>query len=270
LASLISVVVPTFNRKVLTDRAVESVTPSDPDKFEILVVDDQGDPPYGFSGDRNSSGVEVRVLRTRSNGGPGLARKLGVQEASSDVIAFLDSDDVFDSNWPDSLLAEVVRSSAAEREQLFIVGDAVNGSRINRKFAQLLPLLPHGLQMTGARLSAILCNPFYAQATAVSKRLCVFADDLRYCEDYLTNVMALFSAGKFVALRQTACIMNRSPGTSGGLSARQREMLAGEFRVRIMTLRSGSIPVFYRMLVPLGMLYQGIRAMLKNVVGLGR
>lgn len=106
---IVSVVIPTFDRQLLTDRAVESVTPSRSELFEIVVVDDCGTIPYAYGRASNSHGVEVLTFRLATNGGPGIARKLGVDKARGSVICFLDSDDVFEPGWPDMILSEVLR-----------------------------------------------------------------------------------------------------------------------------------------------------------------
>src|ERR1700739_2517083 len=126
---LISVVIPTFDRKALTDRAVESVAPSRPELFEIIVVDDCSTVPYAYDRTVNPSGVPVWTFRTAANAGPGLARKLGVERSNGSVIAFLDSDDVFEAGWPDAVLAEVVKQGNSLGEGLYIAGNVAGGGR---------------------------------------------------------------------------------------------------------------------------------------------
>ena len=87
---LISVVIPTFNRKALTDRAVESVTSSRPDLFEVIVVDDCSTISHAYDRTVNSCGVSAFTFRTATNAGPGIARKLGVEKSKGSIIAFLE------------------------------------------------------------------------------------------------------------------------------------------------------------------------------------
>lgn len=262
---LISVVVPTFDRKALTDRAIESVTPSHPELFEIVVVDDCGSVPYKYERNKTPSGVLVRTFRMSVNQGPGSARKLGVEKCTGEVVAFLDSDDVFEPAWPDALQAEVLRRGSTLRGELFIAGKALGGSLVHKICSMLLAHSPQWMASLFTRLLVIAFNPFYTPATAISKELCSFWTAGRYCEDYFTNAMAILKAKKVCILQTSACTISRSPGSLGGLSESQRKMWRGEFQVRKSLLRNSTIPLPYRLLVPLGMAYSLARNVLKIV-----
>jgi len=88
----IAVVIPTWNRGALVERAVASVRAQTVAAHEILVVDD------GSTDDTESRmrrhGDSVRYLR-QQNAGAGAARNNGMRAAASEWVAFLDSDDVF-------------------------------------------------------------------------------------------------------------------------------------------------------------------------------
>ena len=267
---IISVVIPTFNRKALTDRAVESVAPSRPDLFEIIVVDDCGTTAYVHDQRVNSHGVPVLTIRTANNGGPGLARKFGVEKSAGSVISFLDSDDIFEPGWPDAVLCEVLGQEGSLRDGLFIAGNVSGGSRVQCGCLRLLASLPERWTTISVRLTTILFNPFYTQASAISKQLCCFSDSLRYCEDYFMNVMAVFSARRISVLPLTACTLSRLPGTPGGLTELRNDMWIGEFDVRKTMLFTRSIPLQYRALVPLGMAYALARNTVKSLAGLHR
>jgi glycosyltransferase involved in cell wall biosynthesis len=264
---LISVVIPTFDRKVLTDRAVESVTPSRPELFEIIVVDDCGTVPYAYDRIVNSGGVPVRTFRTVTNTGPGLARKLGVERSNGSVIAFLDSDDVFEKGWLDAVLAEVVKEGHSLGQGLYIAGNVAGGGRVQCGAIRFLTSVPQLWKVFVVRLAAIAFNPFFIQGVAISKELCSFSDSLRYSEDYFTNAMAIFRARKIFVLPVTACLLARSPGTPGGLTEFRRKMWRGEFQVRREILFNRSIPFGYRALVPLGVTYALARNAFKLIIG---
>jgi glycosyltransferase involved in cell wall biosynthesis len=88
----VSVVIPTFNSGPLVVEAVESVLAQTRAADEIIVVDD------GSADDTAERlarfAPRVRVIR-KENGGVATARNRGVAEASGDVVAFLDADDVW-------------------------------------------------------------------------------------------------------------------------------------------------------------------------------
>lgn len=88
----VSVVIPTYNSAPLVVEAVRSVLAQTRPAAEVLVVDDgstddTADRLAGF-------GPSVRVIR-KENGGVSSARNRGVSEATGDLIAFLDADDVW-------------------------------------------------------------------------------------------------------------------------------------------------------------------------------
>ncbi len=91
----VSIVVPAHNEEGTIKRCLESLRSQDyPDKIEIIVVDD---------GSRDQTVTiarqyRVKVLR-QAHSGPGAARNRGVEEASYEIIGFLDADDAADRQW---------------------------------------------------------------------------------------------------------------------------------------------------------------------------
>lgn len=93
--SLVSIIVPVYNRPVMIEEAVRSALAQTYRPIEILIVDDEsndGKTPAVLAA-LAAEHPEVRVLR-RPNGGPGLARETGRQAARGEYIQYLDSDDL--------------------------------------------------------------------------------------------------------------------------------------------------------------------------------
>jgi glycosyltransferase involved in cell wall biosynthesis len=93
----VSVVIPTYNSAALVVGAVESVLAQTLPAAEVIVVDDGStdDTPERLA----RFGPPVRAVR-KPNGGVSAARNRGLAEATGDLIAFLDADDVW---YPDKL-----------------------------------------------------------------------------------------------------------------------------------------------------------------------
>lgn len=89
---LVSVVIPTFNRAATVVRAIESVRQQTYRPLELIVVDD------------GSTDETAQVLRElgdaivyvhQANAGPAAARNRGIRQARGELVAFLDSDDLW-------------------------------------------------------------------------------------------------------------------------------------------------------------------------------
>lgn len=87
----ISVIIPTYNRRAMVVRAVESVLTQSIPPQEIIVIDDGS--TDGTSWEDFPNGVIYKTIP--HNGHPGYVRNIGVELATSDYIAFLDSDDIW-------------------------------------------------------------------------------------------------------------------------------------------------------------------------------
>jgi glycosyltransferase involved in cell wall biosynthesis len=93
----LSVVIPAYNRSGVIGAAIRSVLqqqlPAADWRCEIIVVDD------GSSDDLDQAlqpfGEHVRLLRHKQNAGAAAARNTGAQAAHGELIAFLDSDDIW-------------------------------------------------------------------------------------------------------------------------------------------------------------------------------
>jgi glycosyltransferase involved in cell wall biosynthesis len=262
----VSVVIPTYNRFELTNAAINSVRCVDSFAVEIIVVDDFGLIPYCYEFSHNSYGILVRVIRAEVNGGPGMARQIGVANAYGDLIAFLDSDDVFDINWLNTILAEYKKIRTDELN-VFFVGRAVGSSKIVRLIEWLLTLIPVPMHLNFLRFVFIISNCFHTPSIAISKASCYFGNNIRFCEDYYTNAIAIFQVDFFVRIENTACSLSRQQGSQGGESASKWRMFKGELRVRNMLFRSSLIPIQYRLLIPIGVLYQFVRVFSLTLLG---
>jgi len=96
----VSVIIPTYNRAQMVEKAIDSVLSQTYPNIELIVVDD------------GSTDATREVLETygnrivavyQTNGGAGKARNTGLGIASGEFIAFLDSDDYY---LPDKIRLE--------------------------------------------------------------------------------------------------------------------------------------------------------------------
>ena len=100
---ILSVVIPTWNRARLVCEAIQSALDQRPGPVEVIVVDDGStDDTTEVLARRFSS--SIRLNRRPERGGIGSARNLGASLARGELLAFLDSDDVW---LPGKLAAEL-------------------------------------------------------------------------------------------------------------------------------------------------------------------
>lgn len=269
MVRLISVVIPTFNRKELTDQAIESVVSTFPELLEIVVVDDCGSTPYFYNAAANASGVPVQVFRLTVNGGAGMARKAGVERTCGEFIAFLDSDDRYDAGWMDFVISEIQALEASNRRLL--ISGKVNGERpAGALVRKNLATMPTQLRLAMSRVVAMFFNPLYAPSIVAHRELCGFRDGLRYCEDYYSTIIALFRADALLLPDVTACHLGREPNSAGGLSGAGKKMFLGEMEVRRALLALPDVPLPFKLLVPFGLGYQIFRVAAKRLLSLVR
>jgi glycosyltransferase involved in cell wall biosynthesis len=100
-----SVIIPSFNRRAMVLEAVHSVLAQRGADFELIVVDDGSTDGTAEALDalRRKLAVPFAIERI-PNRGPAAARNRGVALARADLIAFLDSDDL----WIPGKLAEQI------------------------------------------------------------------------------------------------------------------------------------------------------------------
>ncbi|MFT5110766.1 MAG: glycosyltransferase involved in cell wall biosynthesis [Parasphingorhabdus sp.] len=175
LTNSISVVVPTFNRLKLLQRALTSIFSQTLLPSEVLVVDDGSDD--GTSDWINQSNYDVRLL-TQKNLGVSAARNLGIRNASSNWIALLDSDD----EWlPEKLTKQVAslseKSVLCHTDEIWVRNNVqVNAHNKHRKRGGFI--FQHCLPLCAISPSSSLIK------RSLFDEVGFFDESLPACEDY--------------------------------------------------------------------------------------
>ena len=175
--TMISVIIPTYNRAHLLPRALDSILSQSCLPNEIIVVDD------GSTDDTSVLMPSVYpeiVFIQQSNTGVSCTRNVGIKRASGDWIAFLDSDDEW---FPEKL--EVQMNALYKNPELKICHTNEiwirNGTRVNPKkkhekfggwiFQKCLPLCC-------ISPSSVIIHK------SIFNEVGLFDDSLLVCEDY--------------------------------------------------------------------------------------
>ncbi len=183
---LVSVVIPTFNRAGVVARAIDSVLGQTYCPVEVVVVDD------------GSTDDTAKVLRAygdaivpvvQDNAGPSAARNRGVRESRGELIAFLDSDDL----WLAAKLERQVELLAGAGPDVpcclcdSLIRMPSGEQRSSFEIAWLRPDEPEGLWLNPA---AVLATRFvlFSQAVLVRRRFLLdcggFDEQLWLMEDH--------------------------------------------------------------------------------------
>jgi len=90
------VIIPAFNIANELEDCLESLNRQSlpKDSYEVIIVDDCSlDNTFEIARQHSGGEMNVRCYRLGRNGGPGIARNKGIDEAKGDFIVFLDGDD---------------------------------------------------------------------------------------------------------------------------------------------------------------------------------
>lgn len=173
----VSVIIPTYNRAWCLQEAVDSVMAQTFRKFEVVIVDD------GSNDDTHrilaACGKNLR-FRRQTNQGVSAARNLGIRTAKGSLLAFLDSDDL----WQPGKLARQVKffdrhpnAMICQTEETWIR----RGVRVNPKHRHKKP----SGWIFEASLALCLVSP---SAVMMRRELFdtvgLFDEQLPACEDY--------------------------------------------------------------------------------------
>jgi glycosyltransferase involved in cell wall biosynthesis len=106
---IVSIVTPAYNSAAFIGETVESVLRQTWPAFELLIIDD-GSTDHTMDVARAAAGGDARVKSFSSpHAGPAVARNVGLQHASGEFFALLDSDDVWDPRYLSEQLALLQR-----------------------------------------------------------------------------------------------------------------------------------------------------------------
>lgn len=223
----VAVIIPTYNRADAVCRAIESVLVQTYPRVEIIVVDD------GSTDDTRSRlrqfGGKIRVI-WKQNSGPAAARNTGVRESTGEVIAFLDSDDLY---LPTKLERQVALLNQAGPSVCCCLCNTLLHFWDGRRTSsfELSPLEPQ--QEFGVWLNAteVLSTRFviFNQAAAIRREAFEWAggfdESLRLLEDY-DLALRLSVKGPWVFLNEPLVVWRQS------MDSLSREALIQTLRVK--------------------------------------
>src|SRR5215469_8405632 len=160
----ITVVIPAFNAAGTIERALASVWRQNYPELEVVVVDDGSSDDTGLRVERIGKD-NLRLIRLEENRGECGAMNVGIKEACTEFIAFLDADD----EWLDDKLLKQLPIIESHPEMSFI---SCGGETVDRYGAIITTF---GLEPPGYSASqfwrGLLVRSHIAKPSVVARRL---------------------------------------------------------------------------------------------------
>ncbi len=197
---LVSAIIPTFNRGWILSEAIQSVIDQTYRPMEIIVVDDGS--TDNTPSLLNTFGRKIRVI-TQANRGVSAARNRGIREGRGELIALLDSDDLW---TPDKTLRQVAffndhpDAMICQTQEIWIRnGKRVNPKKKHRKQGGMI--FEPSLELCLVSPSAVMMRRSLFDLKGL------FDEDLPACEDY--DFWLRVSTTHPIHLMDPACTVKR-------------------------------------------------------------
>ena len=98
----IDIIIPQYNESLqLVKRLLTSINNQiniDLSTIGIIIVNDCSNSEIKNSIKQEFPNLDITLLRTHNNGGPGVARQYGIDHSTAEYITFIDADDTYYSN----------------------------------------------------------------------------------------------------------------------------------------------------------------------------
>lgn len=197
---LVSIIIPVYNAENTILRCLESIFLQTYENLEIIVVDD-GSIDKTLQILKTISDKRLKII-SKDNGGVSTARNKGLDIASGEFIAFIDSDDFVEKDFIYFMLKSAIKNSAdivvcdvvqIINKKKFIYEDigGIVGSINSFDYLKLL--------MTDKNSQGWVCNKFFRKEILNN---IVFNEDIKYSEDKLFLIFAILKSKKIYKLNK--------------------------------------------------------------------
>ena len=111
--SLISIIIPVYNAEKYVAKCAISLMKQTHKNVEIIFVDDcSSDASCKIIQKFAEKDSRVKLYTTGTNGGPGKARNIGLENAHGEYIMFCDNDDTYNSRMCELMLKAMIENNA--------------------------------------------------------------------------------------------------------------------------------------------------------------
>ena len=174
----VSVIIPTYNRSSYLVEAIDSVMSQTYKACEVLVIDDGSSDDTREAVNRYAGGISYIY---QDNKGPSAARNNGIRNAKGDLIAFLDSDDIWHPEKLEKQVAVFVENPS--------VGLIATGYvDIDTRYEPIKSIVLTSNEINCAKRKELYKN-FFATSSVMVQKTCfykagLFNEELHFAEDW--------------------------------------------------------------------------------------
>lgn len=196
-----SIITANYNGYHLMEKYFESLENQTYKNFEILIIDDcSTDDSYKeLLKYQKASKLDIKLFKTKENSGPGVARNIGIDNATGEYITFIDNDD-----WVEKGLLESINNILLEKMYDCVVFDYSLDSKNNSRAMSSMYGNFNGEINKGDAIKYIrnhtVCK-FYK--TTIIKQNKLHFPDLKRHEDIAFVATTLVHCSSFYYLKKT-------------------------------------------------------------------
>ncbi len=175
---LISIIIPTYNRKNIISTAIDSCLQQIYQNTEIIIIDD-GSIDGSFEFLKNKYGKKIRIWQIKHQG-VSSARNIAINKSRGEWLAFLDSDDFFHKDKLSkqiSLINENPNYKICHSEEIWIKdGVRINPHKKHKKISE--NIFFRSIELCSISISTVLIKK------EIFAELGNFDETIPACEDY--------------------------------------------------------------------------------------
>ena len=205
--NLVTVIVPIYNAEKFLDRCIKSILNQSYKNIEVLLIND-GSTDRSLEICKKYSNTDNRIkVISIQNVGQGLARNVGIKEATGRYITFIDSDDYMDKDTIELLMREMTDDvDAVIGGYKKVVDDDIIYKEKYKKNVYLDPYENLVYKMIGAlpgvkdQVKGTVWNTLYDRNLIINNKIFFKSERKYFSEDTIFNIDYLRKAKKAVTI----------------------------------------------------------------------
>ena len=188
---LVSIIIPTYNRKDLLIKAVESILLQTYSNWELLIINDYENPIK-----LNFNDTRISIQNNKFTKGGNGARNTGLSMAKGNFIAFLDDDD----EWEKDKLSKQIEIMNDSKNVLCYTGKKIfKNSSFNKSSYKKYYFSPKATLYLHNYIGTI--STIMIRAEVINKNNIKFDESLHVLQDY-DFYLQLVDFGAFIGIKQ--------------------------------------------------------------------